>query len=319
MVVRHAFLAALAFASTFAGCAQPAVAPQPDDPGPRSLNDGFTLSDTEGAIEGVVIDDALAPVANVTVRLDNATKGATPIAQMATGPDGRFQFGPLAPQTYRVTTAADLYAETSQLVQVVAGEPTNVRILVGSIPAKEAYVELVIDAGITGCSVSVIWLILGGPCSLVTTYKTQFHYLFADDWQYAVFEADWPTRDAIWMYVELDDDGTCIQPGSPCPGNIKGTPPIRIDGAPESAHGTDKWSWGTTYPPGGEPLDIWVNLSDFGTLFDELNNYAAPVCNLNGGCGGVGTTLEIRFDLYTSIFHNSLPPAPQQYSAIPDG
>ncbi|HEX9815967.1 MAG TPA: hypothetical protein VGB18_03215, partial [Candidatus Thermoplasmatota archaeon] len=60
------------------------------------------------------------------------------------------------------------------------------------------------------------------------------------------------------------------------------------------------------------------NFSDFGLLYDEINNYGKPICDLNGYCGGVGTAIEIRFDLFTSLFHHEPPPAPEQYSALPD-
>lgn len=305
----------------FAGCTDSTDASQFLVPQDEPLPGGPLVSETAGGIAGLVIDDGFAPVVNAVVSIYNTSKESDALANVTTDAAGGFAVGQLLPQTYRVGVEAAGFAPSSQLVQVNAGELTRATFTMGAVASKQPYIELFIETGVTGCSMTAVWLVLGGPCPLAfpDTYKSQFQQTIPDDWAYAVFESAWQTRDAIWMYIDLDDDGTCLNPGAPCPGSVMGTSPIRVDGAPESGLGTDRFQHGDiTYPPAGEAFDLWVNFSDFGLLYDEINNYGKPICDLNGYCGGVGTSIEIRFDLFTSIFHHEPPPAPEQYSALPD-
>ena len=282
---------------------------------------GALVSATEGGVAGLVLDDSLAPIQDATVMVFNTSKDSEPLAQMVTDVTGAFGLGPFPPQTYRLAVEHPGFAVDSQLVQVNAGEVTRATFTLGAVASQQPYVELVIKNGVAGCSVTVVWLVLGGPCSLAfpSTYASQFKMSLAESWEYAVFETVWQSNDAMWMFVDLDDDGTCLNPGQPCPGSLIKMSPIRIDGAPDSAHGTDRFQHGDIkYPPRGTALDVWLNFSDFGLLYNEINNYGKPVCDLNGYCGGVGTSIEIRFTSYSSIFHHALPPAPDQYSAVPD-
>lgn len=305
----------------WAGCTSASSETQLAAPEDDVIPVGPLVSDTEGGVVGVVLDEGLAPIVNATVSVSDTSKDSDVLVSVATDAAGAFTVGPFAPQTYRLTIEAPGFAVASQLVQVAAGELSRVTITMGAVASKQPYIELLIETGVTGCSMTMVWLVLGGPCPVAfpDTYKSQFQQHISDDWAYAVVETAWQSADAIWMFVDLDNDGTCLNPGAPCPGSVMGTSPIRVDAAPESGLGTDRFQHGDiAYPPAGEGFDVWINFNDFGLLYNEINNYGKPICDLNGYCGGVGTSVEIRFDAFTSIFHHEPPPTPEQYSALPD-
>jgi hypothetical protein len=318
MEVRAAAAALLTL--LLAGCADARSVPGVATGEPVRVDESQLVSSTEGGIQGVTVDQSLAPVANATIVLQNGTNDEGQLAEMHTDAQGRFAFGRLGVQAYRISAKAAGFAPMTKLVQVSAGELSRVTLTLGAVASSQPYIELLIKNGVTGCSVTAVWLVLGLPCGTAFpgTYQKTFKVTIPEDWAYAAIETAWRTRDAIWIYAQLDN-GSCINPGHPCPGNAKGTSPLRFDAAPDSGLNTSKYQFGSIkYPPAGKGFDLWLQVSDFGLFYDEINHNAKAVCDLNGYCGGVGTTVQIRFSIYLSIFHHAAPEAPQKYSAVPD-
>lgn len=111
--MRPLLLTASLFVMFLAGCADdPAQTPIDED---DEKFDDLRVSDTTGAIRGIVVDAAIVPVAGADVQLvgGDATE---------TTEDGAFSFDDLEPGTYFVSVTKLGYKEAQQSIEVVAGD-----------------------------------------------------------------------------------------------------------------------------------------------------------------------------------------------------
>ena len=117
-----------------AGCADGGAAVEE---GPDFSGLGLAASDTTGIIRGIVVDDAIRPVAgaNVTVTPGGLTAKTTEA--------GTFGFDGLAAGTYFLAVERFGYTSAQTSTEVVAGvaEPPIVRVLVSLVPSLQPYVE----------------------------------------------------------------------------------------------------------------------------------------------------------------------------------
>jgi hypothetical protein len=141
-------LSVLALAGVlFAGCSAPASEPSPTEgAGFEDLNLKPTAS--TGIIRGVVVDEAIRPIAGATVLL----KGEAP-KEATTTADGLFGFANLAPGTYFLTITKLGYFEAQQSTDVVAGvaEPPIVKVQLAVDAANQPFTELLTWTGFFGC------------------------------------------------------------------------------------------------------------------------------------------------------------------------
>src|SRR5690349_15961209 len=96
MVPRAAAAALLFAVLTLAGCSQPPAKDTVDDD--PTLELGLEATDTTGVLRGVVVDEAIRPVANVSIVATGS--GATRMA--TSNADGAFGFDGLSPGVYIV-------------------------------------------------------------------------------------------------------------------------------------------------------------------------------------------------------------------------
>jgi hypothetical protein len=89
-----------------------------------------------GVIRGVVVDSAIAPIANVTVRIATVNKTTTSNA------DGAFGFEALPPGEYFLDASRDGYTSVQGHATVVAGQqdPDVVKLLLQVVPRADPYV-----------------------------------------------------------------------------------------------------------------------------------------------------------------------------------
>ena len=120
-------------AVAMAGCADsPEPEPAGDDPF-AGLQDEVEVTATLGAIVGVVVDQAIRPLANATIALTGQAGNTT------TDDQGRFTFGDLEPGTYFLQASARRHEAAQVSVDVVAGEAAIVRILLIAMTSVEPY------------------------------------------------------------------------------------------------------------------------------------------------------------------------------------
>jgi hypothetical protein len=149
--MRTAPLLALLFtAGALSGCATP------DKAGTEPQADFSTLgldaTATTGVLRGIVVDDAIRPIAGANVTLSPAANGAA-----VTTAEGTFGFDGLAAGTYFVRVSKAGYNDTQAAADVVAGvaEPPITKVLLVRNPATAPYVEALTFNGFLSFGASI--------------------------------------------------------------------------------------------------------------------------------------------------------------------
>ncbi len=140
----HGMMALLALAA-FAGCSD-------DAPSEAVVDDlGLEATETTGVIRGVVIDDAISPVAGVTITAQGPG-GEAPATESTE--EGAFGFDGLAPGTWFLEASKPGFGRIQQSVDVVADveTPPLVKIQMIRDPALTPFVEAVSWTGFIECS-----------------------------------------------------------------------------------------------------------------------------------------------------------------------
>ena len=106
---------------------------------------------TTGGIRGVVVDEAVRPIAEATVALQGQATEAT------TDADGLFAVSGLPAGTYVVTASHPLYDQVQQTVEVVAGvaDPPAVKFQLTRVVFEEPYLQTIKFDGFIVCSANV--------------------------------------------------------------------------------------------------------------------------------------------------------------------
>ncbi len=160
-------VAVLALAALLAGCSDPPAQAEGEAPSGA------------GALQGVVVDDALRPLpdANVTAT------GPSGEFSASTGGDGLFRFDGLAPGVYLVRVSKAFYTPSEQAVDVREGEadPAPVKVQLLFVPASVPFADLYKFEGLFECSAwptngcanvniltGIVFCSLGIPCFNVT-------------------------------------------------------------------------------------------------------------------------------------------------------
>lgn len=136
----------------FAGCAaeESPTAETPDE----SFDDvEVEVTDDTGAIRGVVVNDAIVPVADALVELALPTPVTT-----KTDAEGRFTFSKVAPGTYFMTVSKVVHESAQASVTVVAGEklPDIVKVQLQRLYDQDPYYETLQYAGFLGCAIAIV-------------------------------------------------------------------------------------------------------------------------------------------------------------------
>ena len=143
--MRPALVALLVLLALLAGCADPGSPAPQDDASPEAFDD-VEVTDTTGAIRGVVVNEAIVPVEGVVLAL-NTGQNKTSDAQ------GAFVFNGLEPGTYFITASKVGYFTVQQSVDVEAGvaDPPVTKVQLAVDQASQPYAELLQWTGFLGC------------------------------------------------------------------------------------------------------------------------------------------------------------------------
>src|SRR5207244_2298361 len=134
-------------AAALAGCASKGASPT--EPAVSGL--GVKATATTGVVRGLVVDDAIRPVAGVAIHETPGNHTAK------TNAAGAFGFEGLAPGVHFLTASKPGYATVQQSSQVEAGvsDPVPVRLQVSQLPSAKPYHDVMKFrghqiAGVTG-------------------------------------------------------------------------------------------------------------------------------------------------------------------------
>jgi hypothetical protein len=198
--MRSALVAGLLVAALLAGCSDsPAAADDPSDADFTDLD--LAASETTGILRGVVVDDAIRPVAGVEIALSGPTPGNT-----TTTADGLFGFDGLAPGDYFVQASKAGFQSTQQSAQVVAGiaDPPIVKVLLAIDPTTAPYVSTLIFEGFIECSGSFVAFGLA-VCSTAGLPNDRFIQTYTLDRppQWVQSEMSWESTQAVSPELDL--------------------------------------------------------------------------------------------------------------------
>jgi hypothetical protein len=192
---------------TLAGCSDKAgkATADPDDVDFGEVP--VEVTEDTGAIRGVVLNDAIVPVAGAFVQVLGSPLNATTDSQ------GRFVFSKVVPGTYFLAVSKDLHQATQTQVNVVAGakEPPILKVqLVRDYP-QDPYMAAPIEmVGFFTCTQAggIVWGYSSSPCHMFTVPQLGpqdtcasagvcldqtrvFHANVGPGWQTMVFEMTW--------------------------------------------------------------------------------------------------------------------------------
>jgi hypothetical protein len=302
-------LAALLMAVSLAGCSDGGGQAEP---GPDVPDLGLEATATTGVIRGVVVDDAIRPLAGVLV---TATAAGQPTRQATTGDTGFFGFEGLSPGTYFLTANRTGYFETQTSVEVVAGvpDPPVAKLQLAADIANMPYSVLSKFDGFLECGLSVIALCAAGQELPVVGNLTndRFYGIVTVErppmliQSEMVWEPTTAASDELWIWHSLESKDGGFNGSCDC--WVQGPSPLVMvtneTGAVDNEYGTNN--------------DVYVRI--FTGSIDGTRNPADPSgCYGNPAvvtyCGGVGYSVEQPFTVYTTVFYGYLPPDGWQFT-----
>jgi len=212
-------LATIFLTTMLAGCVggESTEVPPPASAAPAVFDEGT------GAIQGVVVDDSLAPIANALVGIHGLQEFASSSDQ-----GGAFSFSNVPPGTHTLLAQQIGFEAAAKQVEVPAGAVTTVELVLSPLPSQTPYHQTVDQRGLFGCGSS--WrpslgvpgvLTVGGIAAcgatnivLNDTNHDNFLLLWETNgndtgsWDAAVFEMEWTSNQALGnglaVYWEVD-------------------------------------------------------------------------------------------------------------------
>jgi hypothetical protein len=282
--MRTLALVALLAMALLAGCSNaPKDAKSADGPSFDDL--GLQATSSTGVIRGVVVDDAIRPVAGAKVTL----AGDAPQEQVTTA-QGTFGFDGLAAATYFLKVHKAGFADAQQSADVVAGvaDPPAVKIQLLADASSAPYYETYVFDGFIECS---------GTFVVVGAAVCSFPDLVADNL----------TQDNFGVYYQLSKTPTWMQ------SEMVWQSTQTLGGSMNLQYA---WDCGETLlceheVSGVSPLLLTANADDVAKV--NGGDYSDPVFvrafneGMTESNGLVGATVEQKFTIYTHVFYGYQP------------
>lgn len=288
-----------------AGCSGSDPAAEPD-PAVDFTGLDLEATATTGILRGIVVDDAIRPLANATVTLRGSGVEQTAKSTAA----GSFGFEALAPGTYFLNASKPGYFTSQTSAEVVAGvaEPPIVKLQLGLDAANLPYFTLHKWDGFLECGLSVIALCGAGNTAGPVTNDNFATVMTLDAVPlFLQSEVIWSTTtaasDELWLWHSN---------GAKPDGSFNGT--------------RNAYAW----RQGPSPLVMTSNAteieeSEYGTNNDlYLRMFTGSISGTRNPvdpegcypgepgpdvyCGGVGYSIQQSFTVYTTAFFGYLPP-----------
>lgn len=270
----------------------------------------LTATDSTGIVRGVVVDEAIRPLANVLVQLN----GADP-REATTAEDGLFGFDGLPPGTYFIQASKPGFKPMQQSADVVAGEgePSIVKVVLAADASTQPFVETQLYDGYIECTTSVL-VLCGLPGVLtgmqVTNDRFAWDQYFSDNASLLQAEMVWQSTQSLSpeLYFEMEalheDCDTDVEGLRAFLNNTSGPSPIYATINQTQIAG---WSIGQTCP-------VWMSLFSGGVSGAPcLDAVPDPANQVPGWC--IGATVQQRFSMYFHGFYHFLPPPGWRFTA----
>lgn len=314
----------LLLAAGTAGCSGGKDAAEPEEQVFEGL--GLQATAETGVVRGVVIDEAIRPVAGVLLGLSGP---AGPAGNMTSNAEGAFGMDGLDAGTYFLKASKAGYQPVQVSVEVVAGvsEPAIVKVLLPIDPASLPYYDSYVMDGYITCSARIaLTAVPGGECLASDTSQVVYTLDRVPDWIQS--EMHWQSTQALGDALSLVSEcfsGIASEP-DPCPdGNLvvnrsEGSSPRSItvnrtlaarfrvgDGETGNPHRL------RVFAAGRADTDL-IDEDAYNQMLNETTGGLVPCVAwpaINDGCfrfTGVGVILNQAFSVYTNIFYGYTPP-----------
>lgn len=281
-----------------------------DDVGSASSIQG-SFDEASGAIDGIVTDEQLLPIDGALIVLD-AKRNATSDAA------GSFAFRYLQPGAYSLTATKPGFANSTQTVEIRAGESSRVVFTLIAAPSLEAYHETFVQKGLLGCSATVedtfIYYINCEAIYIAGQHSLDRHILIfrfgrldanvSGFWAETAWTPNQLFARTLWVNWGISSGSVPSQ-------NLYIVYPFYDD-------------WGKSPHRQRLPLHLLTNM---------LKNRTSDMCKMDGDCSiisvnyaghdtftllprGIGAQFQQRFDQYLTVFRRGELPA--EFSVVPD-
>lgn len=304
--MRTLAMVALLAGALLAGCSSTNDPSQSSGPEPTFDDLDLQATDSTGVIRGVVVDEAIRPVAGAMVSLTGgASKEATSTDQ------GTFGFDGLPAGTYFLTVSKPGYFDAQQSAEVAPGvaEPpiTKVQLIVDadSLPYVEAYVF----SGFVECmtpNVALCGLLNDLAGSNLTQDNNQVVYPLTNVPSWVQTEMVWDSTQAAGtsMSVMYSYFNGCADAVFYCDHEVSGTSPLLL-----VANQTVIDTIGL-----GTEEDLYIRT--FTEPVEGTKQCLPELPEVGTACPGpAGLTLEQGFEYYTHIFYGYQPPEGWRFSS----
>lgn len=268
---------------------------------------GLKATGATGVLRGLVVDDAIRPLAGVAISLMGPTPG-----NMTTMADGLFGFSDLGPGSYFVHASKAGFAPAQAAADVVAGvdDPPVTRVLLTIDPTSAPYVSTFIFEGFIECSESFI-AAGHATCSQAGLPNDKFDVTYM------------PDRQPQWIQSEMHWESTqTVSPGLRVAYSVAGEGalldnPVQAGGpSPLLLQANETMV---------KQLDVMSENGLFIRVFNEPIEGTRPPDPSDGdncidrpalgGCTtGVGATVQQSFTIITNIFYGFMPDPAWRYA-----
>jgi hypothetical protein len=289
----------LVLALLLSGCSDPP--PGADDGTPQTDFQDLDLvaTSTTGVIRGIVVDEAIRPVANASVTLTPGDKTA------ATTGAGTFGFDDLEPGTYFLKVARSGYNATQVSTEVVAGlaEPPIVKVLLVANPQATPYVEVYSFTAFMTCGFSVIASSVG--CD---TFEQTAEALGDEVYFPLQFTSlpEWIQGELVWQHTQAAG-GMAIWQLAGCADTETDAAGSHYCDAPTSQESPALTSVG--------PDLILENEGSMLSDGVQFNLFGGPMPECNVAFYGCGVTVNQRYEVYAHVFYNWVPAEGWRFTA----
>lgn len=272
---------------------------------------------TTGIIRGVVVDQAIRPIAGVTITI------AGQETSTQTNTDGAFGFEGLQPGTYFLVAHKQGYSDLQASTDVVAGvaDPEIVRIKLLADPSSLAFVVPYVFNGYIECS--TLTVVVGAPLcdflpntGVIPDDNNRVFYTFERPPTRVQSEMVWKSNQQLGDKMKMSHAFPCTYGPSNnvCDHGYEDSSPIVV-----ISNDTTLAMAGSNYPAGRASIEGigWGNGTDFQARVFAGNSVVPD--EVPNPFWGVGVVFEQPFDIYTHVFYGYEPPEGWTFGTDSDG
>ncbi|MBI2077667.1 MAG: carboxypeptidase regulatory-like domain-containing protein [Euryarchaeota archaeon] len=271
------------------------------------------VDENTGAIEGIVHDDSLNPIAGAVVAV-----GAPPVVETVSDATGRFSLSKVPPGTHSLYAQKLGYDAFVKSVGVVVGEVLQADILLVPTAIMEGWHNILHEVGLLGCALSwrpAVQYSGVSACGAVESPYDRFLIVWkltgkVEEWKSVVFEAEWRSTQPVGAGLSINwEVNGCSNVGTARFARTQGQSPVRA--RLDDVQLEDRLENVTSGTCGKSVCSSTTKKCE---LFSRSFSY--PDTLGTSSPADVGFTFQQKHDLYIAEFYNEVSSV--DFSSIAD-